>query len=155
MEAGAQLHAGNRAGVAGRRVDPDLALVAFAISPVIPSLAARYVGDEVAPRLEPALEQTPPDAGALRKQVGSLTGETNVEMVPERDGGGLDLSGSRGRLRLRRRRRPAIARLQPPGGAVAGGERFDAERFPGLAPLMAAALRGEEDRGAWRVLARK
>ena len=24
-------------------------------------------------------------------------------------------------------------------------ERFDAERFPGLAPLMAAALRGEED----------
>jgi two-component system, NarL family, sensor histidine kinase LiaS len=122
------------------------ALVAFAISPVLPSLAARYVGDEVAPRFEAGLEQSPPDAGALRKQVGSLTGETNVEMVPGRDGGGLDFS------------------LNPEDGSVfvvdedrrlfasSGGtgrpsraQHFDAGRFPGLAPLMKAALRGEED----------
>jgi NarL family two-component system sensor histidine kinase LiaS len=122
------------------------ALVAFAISPVIPSLAARYVGDEVAPRLEPALEQTPPDAGALRRQVGSLTGETNVEMVPERDGGGLDfsLAPEDGYVFVVDEDRRLLASSRRAERSPAE-ERLDAERFPGLAPLMAAALRGEED----------
>ena len=122
------------------------AMVAFAISPVIPSLAARYVGNEVAPRLEPALEQTPPDVGALRKQVGSLTGETNVEMVPERDGGGLDfsLAPEDGYVFVVDEDRRLLASSRQAERSPAE-ERFDAERFPGLAPLMAAALRGEED----------
>ena len=123
------------------------ALVAFAISPVIPSLAARYVGDEVAPRLEPALEQSPPDTGELREEVSALTGETNVQMVSEREGGGLDFSldpeagyvfviAEDGRLLASSRRGAERSPTQ---------ESFDAERFPGLTPLMAAALRGEED----------
>jgi two-component system, NarL family, sensor histidine kinase LiaS len=122
------------------------ALVAFAISPVIPSLAARYVGDEVAPRLEPALEQTPPDAGALREQVGSLSGETNVEMVPERDGGGLDfsLAPEDGNIFVVDEDRRLLASSRQTERSPTE-ERFDAERFPGLAPLMTAALRGEED----------
>jgi two-component system, NarL family, sensor histidine kinase LiaS len=122
------------------------ALVAFAISPVLPSLAARYVGDEVAPRLETGLEQSPPDEGNLRAQVDSLTGETNVEMVPQREGGGLDLSlgPEDGSVFVVDENRRLLAsseqRAQPPAD-----ERFDAERFPGLAPLLSAALRGEED----------
>ena len=68
------------------------ALIAFAISPVVPSLAARYVGDEVAPRLRSGLAESPPDTETLSAEVGSLSAETNVEMVPERDGGGVDLS---------------------------------------------------------------
>src|SRR5918912_4272462 len=42
------------------------ALMAFLISPVVPSLAARYVGNEVAPRLEPGLSQNPPDVAGVR-----------------------------------------------------------------------------------------
>jgi two-component system, NarL family, sensor histidine kinase LiaS len=122
------------------------ALIAFAISPVIPSLAARYVGDEVAPRLEPALEQTPPDAGALREQVGSLSSETNVEMVPEQDGGGLDFSldPEDGNVFVVDEDRRLLASSRKTERSPTE-ERFDAERFPGLAPLMTAALRGEED----------
>lgn len=122
------------------------ALISFAISPVIPSLAARYVGDDIAPRMQAGLEERPPDARLLREEVDSLTGETNVEMVPERDGGGLDVSlgpedgyvfvvGEDGRLLASSRTtdRPPV------------GERFDAGQYPGLDPLLSAALGGEED----------
>jgi hypothetical protein len=122
------------------------ALISFAISPVIPSLAARYVGDDIAPRMQAGLEERPPDARLLREEVDSLTGETNVEMVPERDGGGLDLSlgpddgyvfvvDEDGRLLA-----SSHATDRPPVG-----ERFDAGQYPGLDPLLSAALGGEED----------
>ncbi len=122
------------------------AAVAFVLSPVLPSLAARYVGDEVAPRLEPGLDQRPPDAAALREEVGSLTGETYVQSVSSREGGGLDLSlgpddgnvfvvDEKGRLLV------ASGRTE----GTRTGVPFDAERFPGLAPLAGAALDGEED----------
>jgi NarL family two-component system sensor histidine kinase LiaS len=122
------------------------ALVAFAISPVLPSLAARYVGDEVAPRLESGLEQSPPDAGVLRTEVGSFTGETNVEMIPEQDGGGLDLSlGPEDGyvFVVDEDRRLLVSSHQT--ARFPTGEHFDPELFPGLATLMTAALRGEED----------
>src|ERR687894_2848059 len=61
-------------------------LIAFLISPVLPSLAARYVGDEVAPRLESGLDQSPPDVESLREEIGSLTDDTNVRMA-NREGG--------------------------------------------------------------------
>ena len=122
------------------------ALIAFAISPVLPSLAARYVGDEVAPRLELGLEQSPPDVGDLRAEVGSLTDETNVEMVPQREGGGLDLSlgPEDGYVFVVDENRMLLVSSHQPDRSPTG-ERFDLERFPGLAPLMTAALRGEED----------
>src|SRR5215210_4638307 len=56
-------------------------LIAFLISPVLPSLAARYVGDEVAPRLEPGLAQSPPDVRSLRGEIGPLTNDTDVRMA--------------------------------------------------------------------------
>ncbi len=122
------------------------ALIAFAISPVIPSLAARYVGDEVAPRLQVGLAQSPPDTDALREEVGSLSGETNVEMVPERDGGGVDLSlgPDDGYVFVVDENRRLLASSRPTDGSPIG-ERFDAGRYPGLAPLLGAALGGEED----------
>jgi two-component system, NarL family, sensor histidine kinase LiaS len=122
------------------------ALVAFAASPVIPSLAARYLGDEVAPRLEPALEQSPPDADALRAEVEALTGETNVRMVPERDGGGMDLSlGPEDGSVLVLDEEGRLLASSGETGRSPTGERFDAQRFPALAPLLATALGGEED----------
>ena len=122
------------------------ALIAFAISPVLPSLAARYIGDEVAPRLEPGLRENPPDVGDLRTEVDSLTGETNVEMVPQREGGGLDLSlgPEDGYVFVVDEDRMLLVSSHQTNQFPAR-ERFDLERFPGLAPLMTAALRGEED----------
>ena len=122
------------------------ALIAFAISPVLPSLAARYIGDEVAPRLEPGLRENPPDVGDLRTAVDSLTGETNIEMVPQREGGGLDLSlgPEDGYVFVVDEDRMLLVSSHQTDQSPAR-ERFDLERFPGLAPLMTAALRGEED----------
>jgi two-component system, NarL family, sensor histidine kinase LiaS len=122
------------------------ALIAFAISPVVPSLAARYVGDEVAPRLRSGLAESPPDPETLRAEVDSLSAETNVEMVPERDGGGVDLSlgPDDGYLFVVDENRRLLASSRPTDRSPIG-ERFDAGRYPGLAPLLGAALGGEED----------
>src|SRR5215212_7035970 len=72
------------------------ALMAFLISPVIPSLTARYVGDQVAPRLESGLAQTPPDVGSLRREIGSFTRDANdrmrLELGTGGGEGGLDLA---------------------------------------------------------------
>jgi NarL family two-component system sensor histidine kinase LiaS len=122
------------------------ALIAFAISPVIPSLAARYVGDEVAPRLQAGLAESPPDTGVLREEVSSFSGETNVEMVPERDGGGVDLSlgPDDGHVFVVDENRRLVASSRPTD-RPSTGERFEAGQYPGLAPLLGAALGGEED----------
>src|ERR687895_2275005 len=64
------------------------ALIAFAISPVIPSLAARYVGDEVAPRLQVGLAQSPPDTDDLREEIAPLTRDTNARTAEGEGMGG-------------------------------------------------------------------
>ena len=122
------------------------ALIAFLISPVVPSLAARYVGDEVAPRLEPGLAQNPPDARSLREEVGSLTRETNVRMAEGRGMGGMNftLGPDDGYLLVVDDERRLLLSSRRVSGSPEG-ERFDAGRFPGLAPLLTAALGGEED----------
>jgi two-component system, NarL family, sensor histidine kinase LiaS len=116
-------------------------LIAFLISPVLPSLAARYVGDEVAPHLESGLAQRPPDVGSLREEIGPLTNDTNVKME-----GGMDftLGPSEGYLLVVDEERRLLVSSRRIDG-VSEGERFDPGRFPGLAPLLTAALRGEED----------
>jgi two-component system, NarL family, sensor histidine kinase LiaS len=116
-------------------------LIAFLISPVLPSLAARYVGDEVAPHLESGLAQSPPDVGSLREEIGPLTNDTNVRME-----GGMDftLGPSDGYLLVVDEERRLLVSSRRIDG-VSEGERFDPGRFPGLAPLLTAALRGEED----------
>jgi two-component system, NarL family, sensor histidine kinase LiaS len=120
------------------------ALIAFLISPVIPSLAARYVGDEVAPRLEPGLAQSPPDVRSLREAIGPLTNDTNVRMAGREGGMGFTLGPEEGSLLVvDDERRLLVSSRRIEGSSE--GESFDPERFPNLAPLMTAALRGEED----------
>jgi NarL family two-component system sensor histidine kinase LiaS len=121
-------------------------LIAFLLSPVLPSLAARYVGDQVAPRLESGLDQTPPDVEGLREEIGPFTRDTNVRMGSGQGGGGLDLTlgpDDGYLLVVDDERRLLVSSRQVSG--YPEGERFDPGRFPGLAPLLAAALRGEED----------
>jgi two-component system, NarL family, sensor histidine kinase LiaS len=121
-------------------------LIAFLISPVIPSLTARYVGDQVAPRLESGLARTPPDVDSLRGEIDSLTRETNVRMGDGEGGGGMDftLGPNEGYLLVIDDERRLLVSSGRMDGAPEG-ERFDPGRFPGLAPLLAAALGGEED----------
>jgi NarL family two-component system sensor histidine kinase LiaS len=116
-------------------------LIAFLISPVLPSLAARYVGDEVAPRLESGLAQSPPDVGSLREEIGPLTNDTNVGME-----GGMDftLGPDEGYLLVVDDERRLLVSSRRMSG-LSEGERLDPGRFPGLAPLLSAALEGEED----------
>jgi two-component system, NarL family, sensor histidine kinase LiaS len=127
-----------------------VALIAFLSSPVLPSLAARYVGDRVAPRLESGLDQTPPDVETLREEIRPFTGDTNDGMGLEpgtgQGGGGLDLTlgpNDGYLLVVDDERRLLVSSRQISGSPE--GERFDPERFPGLAPLLTAALKGEED----------
>jgi NarL family two-component system sensor histidine kinase LiaS len=119
-------------------------LIAFLISPVLPSLAARYVGDEVAPRLESGLDQSPPDVESLREVIGSLTDDTNVRMADGEGGMDFTLGPDEGCLLVVDDERHLLVSSRRIG-SVSEGERFDPERFPGLAPLLAAAQRGEED----------
>src|ERR687896_1682817 len=119
-------------------------LIAFLISPVLPSLAARYVGDEVAPRLESGLDQSPPDVESLREVIGSLTDDTNVRMADGEGGMDFTLGPDEGCLLVVDDERHLLVSSRRIG-SVSEGERFDPERFPGLASLLAAAQRGEED----------
>jgi two-component system, NarL family, sensor histidine kinase LiaS len=121
-------------------------LIAFLISPVLPSLAARYVGDEVAPRLESGLAQTPPDVRSMREEIDPLTRDTNVRMTDEEDGGGMDftLGPNDGNLLVVDDERRLLVSSRQVSGSPEG-ERLDPGRFPGLTPLLTAALRGEED----------
>ncbi len=121
-------------------------LIAFLLSPVIPSLAARYVGDEVAPRLESGLARTPPDVESLREEVDQRTRETNVRMADGNNEGGMDftLGPNDGNLLVVDEERRLLVSSREISG-YSEGERLDPGRFPGLAPLLAGALRGEED----------
>jgi two-component system, NarL family, sensor histidine kinase LiaS len=117
-------------------------LIAFLISPVIPSLAARYVGDEVAPRLESGLAQSPPDVGSLREEIAPFTRDTNVQMADDESGMDFTLGPDEGYLLVVDEERRLLVSSRR---MVSEGERFDPERFPGLSPLLTAALGGEED----------
>ena len=122
------------------------ALIAFLISPVIPSLTARYVGDHVAPRLKSGLAQTPPDMGSLRQEIAPFTSDTNLRMADGEGGSGMDftLGANDGYLLVVDDEQRLLVSSRQISGSPEG-ERFDPERFPGLAPLLTAALRGEED----------
>jgi two-component system, NarL family, sensor histidine kinase LiaS len=117
-------------------------LIAFLISPVIPSLAARYVGDEVAPRLESGLAQSPPDVGSLREEIAPFTRDTNVQMADDESGMDFTLGPDEGYLLVVDEERRLLVSSRR---MASEGERFDPERFPGLSPLLTAALGGEED----------
>ncbi len=121
------------------------AVVAFLNSNLPPTLAAQQIRDDLAPRLETHLQETPPDADGLRQELADFTGGAEV-----REAGA-------------RREDPTSFELGPGGGSLfvideeqrllvstpelqdfPEGKRFDAARIDGLDPLVDAALGGEE-----------
>jgi two-component system, NarL family, sensor histidine kinase LiaS len=105
--------------------------------------------DTVVPRVEPALSETPPDAEALREELR----QTFDEGGAGQDTGSLDLTlgPGDGYLFVVDDERRLVASDREPEG-FSEGELLDPETFPGLDPVLTAALEGEED--PWSLQAR-
>lgn len=125
------------------------ALIAFLSSPVLPGFVVQDLKETVVPRLQPALSETPPDAEALREQLrlffnegdaGQGMGSLDLTLGP--GDGYLLVVDDEGRL---------LASDREPEG-TSEGEVLDPELFPGLDPVLTAALGGEED--TWRLQTR-
>jgi two-component system, NarL family, sensor histidine kinase LiaS len=125
------------------------ALIAFLSSPVLPGFVVQDLKETVVPRLQPALSETPPDAEALREQLrlffnegdaGQGMGSLDLTLGP--GDGYLLVVDDEGRL---------VASDREPEG-FSEGELLDPELFPGLDPVLTAALGGEED--TWRLQTR-
>ena len=114
--------------------------LAFLNSPALPFLAGRDLGRFVAPQMRPHLAESPPDARGLEEELGTFTrpdGSLDLNLTPS--DGYLLVVDEEGRL---------VAASREPEGA-SRGERFDAEGFPGLDPLLNVALGGVKD--PWRM----
>lgn len=126
-------------------------LVAFLNSELLPRLIVQQFRDEIAPRLEESLGQTPPDAEDLREELTlnvQVAGARGADNPRPQEPPGLDLSvtpddGSFFIVDDERRLLVAVPRLEE----YPEGESFDAESVPGLAPLIDAAFEGEENAG--------
>ena len=125
------------------------ALIAFLSSPVLPGFIVQDLKEMAAPRLEPALSETPPDAEALRQEMRMLVdevdagrGSVSLDLASGPGDGYLFVVDDEGRL-LASDRRPE---------GVYEGESPDPEVFPGLDPTLRTALEGEED--PWSLQAR-
>ncbi len=125
------------------------ALIAFLSSPVLPGFIVQDLKETVAPRLEPALSETPPDAEALRQEMRLLfdeadvgQGATSLNLALESGDDYLFVVDDEGQLLVSDRR---------PEGSYEG-ERPDLGQFPGLDPALTTALEGEED--PWNLQAR-
>jgi NarL family two-component system sensor histidine kinase LiaS len=125
------------------------ALIAFLSSPVLSGFVVQDMKETLVPRLQPALSETPPDAEALREQLrlffnegdaGQGIGSLDLTLGP--GDGYLLVVDDEGRL---------LASDREPEGA-SEGELLDPELFPGLDPVLTAALGGEED--TWRLQTR-
>jgi two-component system, NarL family, sensor histidine kinase LiaS len=116
------------------------ALVAFLNSELLPRLIAQQIEDEVAPRLEAHLDGKTPDVEGLREEITSFPwfqGAMAAGPNPSPDGGSLFVVDDRRRLIV----------SMPRTEGFAEGKRFDARRIEGLAPLVDAALNGEQNSG--------
>ena len=121
------------------------AVVALLNSSVPPTLAAQYMRDDLAPRLEGHLQETPPDVAGLEGELADFMGGTEDRA-----------DGSRGD-------EPAVSGAGPGGSSLfvideerrllvstpelqdfPEGEEFEAGRVAGLDPLVEEALAGEE-----------
>ncbi len=125
------------------------ALIAFLSSPILPGFLVQELKDTVVPRVEPALSETPPDAEALREELR----QTFDEGGAGQDEGSLDLTlgpGDGYLLVVDDERRLLASDREPEG--FSEGEPPDSETFPGLDPVLTAALGGEED--PWSLQAR-
>jgi two-component system, NarL family, sensor histidine kinase LiaS len=125
------------------------ALIALLSSPILPGFLVQELKDTVVPRVEPALSETPPDAEALREELR----QTFDEGGAGQDAGSLDLTlgPGDGYLFVVDDERRLVASDREPEG-FSEGELLDPETFPGLDPVLTAALEGEED--PWSLQAR-
>ncbi len=125
------------------------ALIAFLSSPILPGFIVQDMKDTVVPRLKPALSETPPDTEALREEMRQFFNEGDAEH------GAVSLSLALGPgegllFVVDDERRLLAADREPEGSSE--GENLDSTPFPGLDPVLTAALGGEED--SWRLQAR-
>ena len=113
------------------------ALVAFAYSPALPYLASQWAASNIAPRLEPHLARKQPDVKGLRSSLQKSIGVNNEPVGGNPAAGHLFVLGPDRKLLV----------AEPNLDESATGERFQANRFPGLSPLVANALDGKGDPG--------
>jgi two-component system, NarL family, sensor histidine kinase LiaS len=125
------------------------ALMALLSSPVLPGFVVQDLKETVVPRVEPALSETPPDTEALREEVRLSFGEGDAGQ----GAGSLDLTlgAGDGYLFVVDDDQRLLAADREPEG-VSEREHLDPGPFPGLEPVLAAALGGEED--PWSLQAR-
>src|SRR5829696_6103674 len=129
------------------------AFVALLSSPVLPGFVVQELKDTVVPRVKPALPETPPDMEALRE-------EKRQETWPSFDGGNLEhdagssdpaLGLGDGYLFVVDDEQWLLASDRGSESSIEG-ERLNSGLFPGLDPVLTAALGGEED--PWSLQAR-
>jgi len=125
------------------------ALVAFLSSPFLPGFVVQDLKDNVVPRLEPALSETPPDVEALREEMRRFFDEGDVARGPVSLKPALGPGD--GYLFVVDDERRLLASDRELEG-ISEGERLDSGPFPGLDPVLTEALGGEED--PWRLQAR-
>jgi NarL family two-component system sensor histidine kinase LiaS len=126
------------------------ALIAFLASPVLPGFIVQDLKETAVPRLEPPLSETPPDVEALREEMRLLINEGDVEQGA--GSLGLALGPGDGYLFVVDDERRLLASNRKTDGA-SEGDLLDSELpFPGLDPVLTAALGGEED--PWSLQAR-
>ncbi|QIN79789.1 HAMP domain-containing protein [Rubrobacter marinus] len=121
------------------------AVVALLNSNLPPTLAAQQVRDGLAPRLEEHIDETPPDVDALRAELADFTGEPELLGTgPQRDDPtSLEVGPGGGSLFVIDEERQLLVSA-PELQEFPEGERFEAGSVAGLAPLVEAALAGEE-----------
>src|SRR5687767_8169578 len=118
-----------------------VAVIAFLSSPILPARVAQNIQDLVAPRMEPGLNQSPPDLKSLREEVEIFANEASAQ-----GGGSLDLTlgPDDGYLLVVDDERRLLATSRDLKG-FSEGQRFDAGRFAGLDVFLTRALDGESN----------
>ncbi|MBA2618182.1 MAG: sensor histidine kinase [Rubrobacter sp.] len=120
-------------------------VTAFLSSDLLPRSIVTIAKDNFAPQLETHLDENPPDVRGLRDEL-DFVSETPPGAASDRRGyGASDVGASidSGVVFVVDEERELL--VSDPGlPAFPEGERFDAGRVEGLAPILDAALRGEE-----------
>ncbi len=123
----------------------------FLNSGAVPSMAAQSFRDDVAPRLEPYFADGSPDVDGLREELYFLAGESGIRggegnfRVGE-ENANVSFTPDEGYLFVLDTERSLLASA-PDLDEYPVGETFEAEEIPGAAPLIEAALDGEESAG--------
>ncbi|HET7479985.1 MAG TPA: sensor histidine kinase [Rubrobacteraceae bacterium] len=123
-------------------------LVAFIYSPLLPRLVVQQIKDDLAPRLEKPLNESPPDIEGLRKELTFFAETSEVRGAGDNVGTGpvsvRNLSPDEGSLFVVDDKRRLLVSV-PEIRGFPEGERFDAGSIPGLEPLVDRAFDGEEN----------